>query len=246
MTWVKICATTNLADALASATAGADALGFIFAPSTRRITAEAAAEIIAELPTGIEKIGVFVNEAPAHIADIAERTGLTGVQLHGDEPVEQIANFRRALGKRKIIKTLQARQLLADGKREQTIAGYLEASRDGDAILLDSGSPAERGGTGIPFDWEKAVPIAASIQQALPLIIAGGLSAENVSQAIRLFHPFGVDVVSGVEREIGKKDEGKLRSFIDAVRCTDTVEIAQREPRSGGSEVSPGREPRVR
>ncbi len=244
MTWVKICATTNLSDALAGVAAGADALGFIFAPSTRRITVQAASEIIAALPAKLEKIGIFVNETPADIAAIAGQAGLTGVQLHGDEPASQLADFRSALGKRKVIKTLQARQLMADGNRERTIAAYLKA--DLDAILLDSGSAAQRGGTGIPFDWEKAVPIAAAIEQKVPLIIAGGLTAENVGKALRLFKPFGVDVVSGVEREIGKKDDGKLRSFIDAVRCTDTVEIAQREPRSGGTEVSPGREPRVR
>lgn len=195
MTWVKICATTNLTDALTSVAAGADALGFIFAPSTRRITAEAAADIIAILPAKVEKIGVFVNETPTHVADIAERAGLTGVQRH--QPThQQIADFRRALGKLKIIKTLQARQLLADNRREQTIANYLKTSSDLDAVLLDSGSAAQRGGTGIPFDWEKAVPIATAIQQKLPLIIAGGLSQENVGKAIQLFHPFGVDVVS--------------------------------------------------
>jgi len=227
MTWVKICATTNLPDALASVAAGADALGFIFAPSTRRITVEGAAGIIAELPPSVEKIGVFVNEMPAALAEVAEKAGLTGAQLHGDEPAEQIADFRRALGDRRIIKTLQARQLLDNDAREQVIGEYLKAREHFDAVLLDSGSPQQRGGTGIPFDWELAVPIAGAIKAMMPLIIAGGLNAENVSQAIRLFNPFGVDVVSGVEAEMGKKDEGKLRSFINAVRCTDTIETAR-------------------
>ena len=256
MTWVKICATTNLDDALASVAAGADALGFIFAPSTRQITVEAASEIIAALPPAVEKIGVFVNQAPSHVAEVAGRTGLTGVQLHGDEPAEQIPSFRRALGKRKIIKTLQARQLLNDDAREQVVSAYLKLSEDMDAILLDSGSPAQRGGTGIPFDWEEAVPIAGAIRTVMPLIIAGGLNADNVSKAIRLFKPFGVDVVSGVERSIGKKDETKLCSFLASVRLAEQVgpSVSQprqpisesTEPRSGGVEVSPGRQPGVK
>ena len=95
MTWVKICATTNLDDALASVAAGANALGFIFAPSTRRIEAQAAAEIVEALPAGIEKIGIFVDERPECMAEIAQRVGLTGVQLHGDEPAAQLPSIGR-------------------------------------------------------------------------------------------------------------------------------------------------------
>src|SRR5271157_5501589 len=115
MTWVKICATTNLGDAQSSVAARANALGFIFAPSTRRIEIRTAAEIIAVLPAGIEKIGVFVNETPEHVAEIAGHAGLTGVQLHGDEPAAQLPKYRQMLGGRKLIKTLQARELLAEG-----------------------------------------------------------------------------------------------------------------------------------
>ena len=234
MTWVKICATTNLEDALASVAAEADALGFIFAPSTRRITVEVASEIIVALPTEIEKIGVFVNQAPSHVAEIAEQTGLTGVQLHGDEPAEQIPDFRHALGKRKIIKTLQARQLLSDDTCDQLVGGYLKFRQEIDAILLDSGPLAQRGGTGVHFNWEEAVPIAGAITTVMPLIIAGGLNAGNVSKAIRLFKPFGVDVVSGVERAIGKKDEAKLCSFLASVRLAEQLE-AIRELAAGAN-----------
>ncbi len=217
MTWVKICATTNLHDAKMSMAAGANALGFIFAPSARRIEVEQAGEIIAALPIEIEKIGVFVNESPERVADIAERAGLTGAQLHGEEPPEQMAEFRGALGQRRIIKTLQARELLANGGG-RVLQAYLDVRENIDAILLDSGSSAHRGGTGVPFPWEEAAPLAAATQADVPLIIAGGLTAGNVSQAIRLFNPWGVDVVSGVEQTIGKKDEAKLRSFVAAVR----------------------------
>jgi phosphoribosylanthranilate isomerase len=223
MTWVKICGTTRLHDAQMALAAGADALGFIFAPSPRRIELADAAEIIAKLPNGIEKIGVFVNETPAHVAEVAQRAGLSGVQLHGDEPAEQMPEFRRALGERKIVKTLQARDA-----GEERLADYLSARGSIDAILLDSGSAHQRGGTGIPFAWEEVVPLAAAIREAMPLIIAGGLNAENIAMALRLFDPWGVDVVSGVERELGKKDEGRLHDFVAAVRHTQ-ASAKQRE-----------------
>jgi phosphoribosylanthranilate isomerase len=226
MTWVKVCGTTNLHDAQLASAARADALGFIFAPSPRRIELAAAAEIIAKLPNGIEKIGVFVNETPAHVAEVTQRVGLSGVQLHGDEPAEQMPEFRRALGERKIIKTLQARDILNAGR--ERLAGYLSARGSIDAILLDSGSAQQRGGTGIPFAWEEIVPLASAIREAMPLIVAGGLNAENVSQALRLFAPWGVDVVSGVEREPGKKNEARLRDFVAAVRHTQ-ASAKQRE-----------------
>jgi len=223
MTWVKICGTTSLHDAQMALAAGADALGFIFAPSPRRIELADAAEIIAKLPNGIEKIGVFVNETPAHVAEVAQRAGLSGVQLHGDEPAEQMPEFRRALGERKIVKTLQARDA-----GEERLADYLSARGSIDAILLDSGSAHQRGGTGIPFAWEEVVPLAAAIREAMPLIIAGGLNAENIAMALRLFDPWGVDGVSGVERELGKKDEGRLHDFVAAVRHTQ-ASAKQRE-----------------
>lgn len=220
MTWVKICATTNLADALASVAAGANALGFIFAPSTRRIEAQAAAEIVEALPAGIEKIGIFVDERPECMAQIAQRVGLTGVQLHGDEPAAQLAKYRQVLGERKLIKTLQARELLAEGGHRQ-LQNYLDACGSLDAILLDSGVSGQRGGTGVPFNWESALPLVQKIKLALPVIVAGGLTAENVGHAIRLFGPWGVDVAFGVEREAGRKEETKLRVFVAAVRQTE-------------------------
>ncbi len=225
MTWIKICATTNLRDAQASIAAGANALGFIFAPSPRQIETGTAAEIVAALPAEIEKVGVFVNQTPERVAVVTAQLGLTGCQMHGDETPEQLANYRQALGGRKLIKTLQARELLADGG-DRILQTYLDAGASLDAILLDSGSPGNRGGTGVPFDWEKALPFVQRIKAVLPVIIAGGLTPENVDQAIRLFEPWGVDVVSGVEREIGKKDEAKLRSFVAAARKVSNEQLA--------------------
>jgi phosphoribosylanthranilate isomerase len=215
VTWIKICATTNLDDAFAGIDAGANALGFVLAPSTRRITPEAAAEIIAALPLTVEKIGVVVNETPRRLADLARRLGLSGIQLHGDEPPDQLPEYRRALGLRKLIKTLQARKLLDD---PTILDGYLRMRHSIDAILLDSGVPGARGGTGVAFDWNAALPIVARIKEVLPVVIAGGLTPDNVADALRLFDPCGVDVVSGVELETGKKDPGKLRAFVAAVQ----------------------------
>ncbi len=214
MIWIKICATTNLDDALASIAAGANALGFILTASPRQITPDEAAQIIAALPSSIEKIGVVVNESPETLKQLAETIGLTGLQLHGDEPADQLPEFRRALGLRKIIKTVEAGELLADSSK---LDAYLAARHSYDGILLDSGSPAARGGTGQTFDWNAALPIVERIKSLdIPVIIAGGLSPANVADAIRLFDPCGVDVVSGVELSTGKKDPAKIRAFIAA------------------------------
>ncbi len=219
-TWIKICATTNLHDAQISLAAGADALGFIFAPSTRRIEVETAAKIVAALPAEIDKIGVFVNETPTRVATIVEEVGLTGIQLHGDEPADQMEQYRQVVGQCKIIKTLQACELLSS---PDTFDGYEQSSQSLDAILLDAGSPSQRGGTGQRFDWTAAAPIVSRVRVQMPVIIAGGLNPENVAEAMRLFAPWGVDVVSGVERETGKKDEGKLYDFVGAVRQAQTA-----------------------
>lgn len=214
MTWVKFCGTTNLHDAQLSIAAGADALGFIFAPSPRRVDVAQAAEIVRALHNEVEAIGVFVDEDPTRVAAIADEVGLSGVQLHGDEPAKQLPDFRQALGSRKIIKGLSARELQQSAAG---LAGYLKQRDSIDAILLDSGTAAKRGGTGITFAWEEAALLAAEIRAVMPLIIAGGLSSHNVGYAIEMFRPWGVDVVSGVEKMPGNKDETKLREFSAAV-----------------------------
>jgi phosphoribosylanthranilate isomerase len=215
--WTKICATTNLEDALASIDAGANALGFILTASPRQITPDEAAKIVAALPPSIEKIGVVVNETPQTLADLANHIGLTGIQLHGDEPPAQLPEFRRALGLRKLIKTLQARELLADAAK---LDAYLAVRNSYDGILLDSGVLGNRGGTGQTFDWSAALSLVERIKSVdVPVIIAGGLNPANVAEAIRLFDPCGVDVVSGVELSTGKKDPAKLGTFIAAARA---------------------------
>jgi phosphoribosylanthranilate isomerase len=208
-TWIKICGTTSVADALDSVEAGADALGFIFAPSPRRITPEAAQEIAARLPANIERIGVFVNESPARIRAITTQVGLTAVQLHGSESPEFISSLfedKTRGGRVGIIKAI-----LVDNDFESQLARFQRRQPVADSILLDSGA-----GSGRAFNWQKA--LSRSRQPGTRFIVAGGLTPENVGEAVRTLAPWGVDVVSGVEREPGKKDPQKLKDFVAAVR----------------------------
>ena len=214
--WVKVCGTTTLRDAQLSVAAGANAVGFIFAPSPRRVEVAAAAEIVAALAGEVEAIGVFVNEPPARVAEIAHRVALSGVQLHGDEASAQMADFRCELGQHKIIKAISISNLQSNS--DSHLEEYLDAHESLDAILLDSGSVWQRGGTGAAFDWDDAAGIASRVRDRMPLIVAGGLNSGNVARAIEWFQPWGVDVVSGVESAPGTKDETKLREFISAVR----------------------------
>lgn len=206
-TWIKICATTSIEDALASIEAGANALGFVFAPSKRRVSAGQARAIVAEVPEAIGCIGVFSNESVEQVAETVEQAKLTSVQLHGEESpafIEQLkARVARNLG---VIKTVLVNDYF------ETRFAEVCAEYDGiDSILLDSG-----GGSGRTFDWQKVQPLLQGNKKRL--IVAGGLSPGNVVEAIQRFAPYGVDVVSGVEREPGRKDPEKLRAFVTAVR----------------------------
>ncbi len=191
-------------------------------PAHGQIQQEAAAEIVAALPPQIGKVGVTVNQSPDAVAALAQNVGLTGIQLQGDEPADQMRAYRSALPSRMIIKTLQAQQVLAAG--EDYLAQYLRVAQFFDAILLDSGVPGQRGGTGVPFDWNALAPLVSRIKRWSPVIIAGGLTPENVPEALRLFDPWGVDVASGVESEPGRKHEAKVRAFVNAVR---TASVSQ-------------------
>jgi len=209
--WVKICGTTNLEDALLAVDAGADAVGFVFAESSkRRVTAEQVAAITRAMPSHVEKVGVIVNETFERIAEIVRIAGLTGVQLQGDESPELTSELRR-LGLRILVKTIQA--ITGTDALATRIAPYRSHV---DAILLDSGSPAERGGTGKRFAWKEAAAALNKVETRI--IVAGGLNPDNVAEAIATLQPWGVDVVTGVERELGKKDPDKVRAFVAAAR----------------------------
>jgi phosphoribosylanthranilate isomerase len=207
-TWIKICGTTCLEDALSAREAGANALGFIFAPSKRRVSPEQAQSIIRALPPDIERIGVFMNSPAAEISSIVNSVELTGIQMHGEEfPPEVYAYLPKPRrDQMRKIKTLQVR----DGAALRFDA-YLDAPGSVDAWLLDSGA-----GSGRVFDWRAAR--AQMTARTERLIVAGGLTPENVGEAVQTFAPWGVDVVTGVEREPGRKDPGKLKAFVAAVR----------------------------
>lgn len=220
MTWIKICGTTNLEDALAAVEAGVNALGFVFAPSPRRISPRDAARIIVALPAEVEKIGVFVNQSVDLVPDTVAKAGLTGVQLHGEEDVRYARLLQQKNGLR-VMKAISMREVGEGKGKGLALAMQEDAAKTFSALLLDSGRAAKRGGTGAVFDWQEAAPMARLLGKKFPLIIAGGLNAENVAKAMRIFQPWGVDVVSGVEQAPGKKDPAKLRVFVAAVRAAE-------------------------
>ena len=217
--WIKICANTSLEDAELAAEAGADAVGFVFAPSPRRVTVEQAAEIVPHLPAALEKIGVFVDAPFDEIASIVERCSLTGVQLHWDAPKELPAALRARFGP-----TLRILRVVhfEPGTGEQPAALLTEENVD--AILVDSRTESAEGGTGHGYDWAAARRVVFSASRQAKFIAAGGLTPDNVAEAIATLLPWGVDVVSGVEAAPGRKDPAKVRAFIAngrAVRAGD-------------------------
>ena len=229
MTWVKICGTTNLEDALTAVEAGADAVGFVFyEKSPRNISVEAARAIVEKLPESVEKVGVFVGEMAETVREITEKAKLTIAQTYPDfrNPlsIPDDRFFERALSR--LIVALPASQL---GREESddpdVITGFRVSDRFRDrvaAVLLDSGTSGRPGGTGKKFDWESVVSMTDLVGRiGLRLIVAGGLTPGSVEDAMRALTPWGVDVVSGVEARPGKKDPEKVRAFVKAVRDAD-------------------------
>ncbi|MDA8081406.1 MAG: phosphoribosylanthranilate isomerase [Actinomycetota bacterium] len=196
--FVKICGITNESDALLSVALGADALGFIFAPSVRQVTKEQVKDIVRQLPSEVVTIGVFVDERPETVVRIVHEIGLTGAQLSGSEGpngAEYVAS-RVPI----VLKSFSGRQ------PSMTMLSQYQVS----AILMDSSTP----GSGRTFDWSSIIGLSSAVR----LILAGGLNPENVGEAIRVVRPFGVDVSTGVEAKPGKKDPAKLRAFISRAR----------------------------
>jgi phosphoribosylanthranilate isomerase len=219
MTWVKICGTTNLEDALTAVEAGADAVGFVFyEKSPRNISVEAAREIVGKLPDGVEKIGVFVNETPERVSAITDEVGLTAVQFHGDEH-QNPEMFE--IGRRSFYCIPAAWVAMTWQKKGKAFGSFMKIPKNLGAIMLDSGMSGQRGGTGTTFDWQEARVWVSSFNKLYPIVIAGGLNAENVGEAMQILNPWGVDVVSGVEASPGKKDPEKIRVFVRAVREMD-------------------------
>jgi phosphoribosylanthranilate isomerase len=208
-TWIKFCGTTSLADAQTSIEAGADALGFIFAESRRRVTAQQAEEITRELPENVDRVGVFVDESADRIRAIADRAHLTTVQLHGKESPDFVAGLKSGTAggrKLRVIKTV-----IMSGDFHLELERFVMASFPPEAILLDSGA-----GSGKTFDWRGVRPFLTGTE--MRFIVAGGLTPDNVRDALRIFRPWGVDAVSGIEKEPGRKDPEKMKAFVAAVR----------------------------
>jgi len=212
--WIKICGNTSLADAQLAAEAGADAVGFVFSPSARRVTAEEAAQIVPHLPAALEKIGVFVDAGFEEIVATVEAAGLTGVQLHFDAPAALAGQLRERFGSRLRILGVVHFDARA-GKRVAAIARdeYI------DALLLDSRTAAAVGGTGVAFDWDAARGLIFDADGPMKFIVAGGLTPENVAEAVATLRPWGADVVSGVEAAPGRKDAAKVRAFVANARA---------------------------
>ena len=203
MTLVKICGITNAGDARVAADAGADAVGFIFAQSPRRVDAEEARRISIALPENIIRVGVFVDEEPAEVLRISREVGLDLVQLHGDEPPETVTALREAGVK--VMKALRVR----DGASLEALDEY-----EAELFLLDAYSARARGGTGERFDWR----VAKSVKVRDNIVVSGGLGPENVREAVGFFEPFGVDASSSLEAEPGRKNGERVRRFVLAAK----------------------------
>jgi phosphoribosylanthranilate isomerase len=203
MVKVKICGITNIEDANTAAELGVDVLGFIFAPSPRKIEPKKARDIIRTIPPFVKTVGVFVNEDPSLIKKLISFCGLDMVQLHGDESPD-------------ICQDLMPRSIksfwLKDESSLQTISSYCGKVR---AFLFDTYAEDVRGGTGKTFDWDLAIK---GKKLGFPIILAGGLNPSNIKEAISAVKPEAVDVNSGVEKHPGKKDHVAIKKLMEAIR----------------------------
>jgi phosphoribosylanthranilate isomerase len=194
--FVKICGVTNEDDALLAVAMGADAVGFVFAPSPRQVHPEVVRDILKRLPHDTLTIGVFRNETPERIIDVVSRTGLKGVQLHGGETAEDVRLVR--------LRVPFVIQALPAG--DARLAGAGIGPEAADVVLVDSPTP----GSGEVFDWS----LAEGAPDGVRVLLAGGLNPDNVEAAIRKVRPWGVDSASGTEASPGKKDATKVRLFV--------------------------------
>jgi len=214
MTWIKICGITNLEDARAAVDAGADAVGFVFyEKSPRNIAADLAGEIISRLPPAVGKVGVFVNQFEDVICDVANKTGLTGVQLHGDDEDPHVAELIvKRSARLKVFIGISMNHPFPEGWAMMWNPDKVHA------FIVDSGTKSKPGGTGATFDWHKHRHNIQVVSHLGKIVVAGGLTDVNAADCIHILHPWGMDVSSGVEAAPGKKDPGKIRAFVAAVR----------------------------
>ena len=225
--WVKICANTNVEDARLALELGADAVGFVFAPSKRRVSSETVGEITDGLGAGVESVGVFATDGPYEVEHGVACSGLTAAQMHGDYDAEKVRLLSEEFGgELRIIQTVaytvDAKDRdAADEAFERVLRAVFDDGRVW-AVLIDAAKAGTSGGLGVAFDWAH---VAALVERAIgereprpKVILAGGLTAETVAEAIAIFRPWGVDVASGVEAVPGKKDPVKLKAFLAAAK----------------------------
>lgn len=206
--WVKVCGLTTAEDALMSVAMGADAVGFVFAPSPRQVAPGRVREITRQLPPEIITVGVFRDQAPQQVVDAMLTAGLQVAQLHGHESPADAAEIRRKV----------SGLIVAFAAADSAVERYDEYGAD--ALLLDAASP----GSGRVFDWS----LAHGVPSNRRLILAGGLDPDNVADAIAAVRPWGVDVSSGVESSKGVKDLRKVRDFVKAARSVPASHPAHR------------------
>jgi phosphoribosylanthranilate isomerase len=202
VTKIKICGNTRADDVGLAVELGANLLGFIFTRSKRQVRADEIKDVIAQVPAGVERVGVFIDEPTEQIAEVAQACGLTAIQVY-----RPLTEMDRALG----LLLLPAFRV-QDGEDLTSIP--IEV---GDHPLFDTWAPDSIGGTGRVWSWPQARAVAGTY----PVVVSGGLTADNVDRAVRELHPWAVDVCSGVEAEPGRKDHAKLRAFVEAVRRVD-------------------------
>lgn len=227
MAWVKICGTTSAEDAIAAVNAGVNALGFIFAPSPRRIQPVEARNIVAQLPATVQRVGVFVNETPQRIREVSTMVGLSVVQLHGDEGPDYIRDLWRerellSLAERGPAQRKRPTRVFKvvkmDEGAEETLHRFVDTPDLVDGIFLESAVSSLRGGSGQPFDWDKTAALLKKFDGKTRFVVAGGLRPENVGDAIRTLRPWGVDVCTGVEKYPGVKNSEAMRAFVQKAR----------------------------
>jgi phosphoribosylanthranilate isomerase len=237
--WIKICANTNLADAQLAASLGADAVGFVFAPSKRQVSPPQVAQITAQLPPEVEKVGVFSTYDPGEVLGCVASAGLTAAQIHRGFD----ASLLRTLAARSAeqfpgsagrdLRLIQMVAYEVDAAERATADRRFEAELSGAlaepaiwAVLIDAARSGASGGLGLAFDWTHAATIINRVLAAHStpggsqprIILAGGLRPENVAAAITALKPWGIDVASGVEAEPGRKDPERVKQFLSAAR----------------------------
>jgi phosphoribosylanthranilate isomerase len=212
MVRVKVCGITSKDDALLAVNLGVDALGFIFAPSPRRITPEAAHEIIRAMPPFVKTVGVFVNESPVTIRWVIESCGIDLIQLHGEEPPDLCSEF--------MPHTIKAFQI----KDESSLSEILSYQGRVRALLFDTYSKDKRGGTGKTFDWDLAAAKGEKLDT--PIILSGGLTPSNITRAVSAVRPYAVDVNSGVEEQPGKKSPVLMREMMGKIGKINSIGVS--------------------